>query len=212
VGEAGALEVVDRRRVDAIVLPEEKPAQERRLGVGRAAFQGGGRTAPDAVHGTREAGAALARRCDGPGAEHLANAESRQVVRLPWPRLRQRPARAHLAADREVRHRLVALEDQPACGRADPDRDVAVRPVGNRGHVAGHLRVATGRPVEGAAVDGREPQGANRHPAGRGGKGDEGEPCDSGPVSRTPRNGQHPARDHRRRQERRCIRVCRHGR
>ena len=213
MGEPGALEVVDRRRVDAVVLAEHEAAQERRLRVSgvplpRAASARSGRRSI-----TREAAAAPARRLRcGPAAEHLADAESRQVARLPGPRLREHPARRAPAGRSEGPGPARGLDRQAARRRSDPHGHLAVRPVRNRGHIAASpsrrdrsarrrrrrrspqsRSAPTARPAVAAARATR----ASQRPAR---------------CSRTPRDGRAaPPRDIAAAQERRCTACCRRG-
>src|SRR5256885_5374120 len=99
MGESRALEVVDRGRVDAVVLAEHKAAQELRLRLRRSGPEGEFGAVADAIdrpHGPR---APLAGEPYPVGDEHLTDAVAREVASLPGLGLAKRAAGLHLAPD-----------------------------------------------------------------------------------------------------------------
>ena len=173
--EPGALEVVRRRGIDPVVLAEEEAAEERLLRVRRAAAKRLLRSIPDPIDHRDRPRARASCQPQAIGGENLADAESPEVARLPWRRTLDHPAGDDLPADRKVRDRLVGLHRQATVGGLYPHGHLAVRPVGNRGHVAARRSPGANRPLERAAVDRSQPElaepGTARH-RGEGGKGD----------------------------------------
>ncbi len=131
VREARALEVVDRRRVDAIVLAEDEAAQKGCLGVRRPPLQGGLRPPAKLVDEAGEAAAATARERDRARIDDAPDAEARQVGGLEVARLANRAPGRDLAADREVGDRLGRDHEQAAVGGVDPHAHLAVRAAGD---------------------------------------------------------------------------------
>ena len=119
VREARALELVDRSRIDAVVLAEHEPARQRRLGLRHPALERGLGAIADAVHQRRNTAAARSgerdavRLEDGPDAvgSQVARAPRRRArrgVRSPRSRARSRsraPARARVRAGGRRRSR-----------------------------------------------------------------------------------------------------------
>src|SRR4051794_9985072 len=110
MGKARALEVVDRLRVEAVVLAQQESAEERRLRVGRSALQGRVGAASDPVEDPDGAAAPPAGWANAVGSKHLPDAEAGQVVGLPGRRRLDGAADRNLGADREVGDGLVPLD------------------------------------------------------------------------------------------------------
>jgi hypothetical protein len=83
VGEARALEVVDRGRIDAVVLAKDEAPQELGLRLGGPAAERRLGTVADAVHERLDAAASRPRQAEPIGGEDLADPVARQVASLP---------------------------------------------------------------------------------------------------------------------------------
>jgi hypothetical protein len=166
VSEPGALEVVDRRGVDAVVLAEHEAAREGGLVLGHAAFERGLGAVADAVGKTCQAATAAPGEGDPLALEDRADTVRAQIAGLPRVGLAQHPIRPDLAPHRQVGDRLRRLDQQPAVGGAHPHRDLPAGTARDRGHEAGCRDASLRRALQRAGVDRPQPL-ASGNEAGR---------------------------------------------
>ena len=170
VSQARALEVLDRGRVDAVVLAEHEAAERappRRPACPRpSADLGAVADRVERARRGRRAGRRWARsaRLAGPSRSRGgAGSPASQSAGAP-----SGPARPHLAADREVGHRLRGLDQQPPGGGLD--RAPGPCPSLRRGTAATKPRDGRlgARPsAEGPGVDRAQPRGRRPEPGKR---------------------------------------------
>ena len=167
MGESGALEVVDRGRVDPVVLAKHEAAQELGLRVRGSAPQGELGAVADAIRHRRGPTPAPAGELEPVGDEDLADAVARPVAGLPGLGLAKRAGGLHLPADRKVSNRLGSLEPEAPVVGLDPHPHLAPRSARDRGHESARRRRPPDRPVESAPVDRRQANRAHGQPDGR---------------------------------------------
>jgi len=180
VGEAGALEVVDRRGVDPVVLAEDEAAKQSGLGRRRAALERGLGTIADAVGKRGSSAAAAPGELDPLRLDDAMDTEALEVGGLPFRRGANRSGRADLAPDRQVRHRLRGPQEEPAIGRLDADADLAISAPRHGSDMSADRYGRTLRSLVGTTVDRGKARTPDQDAAGAGGDRDRGEPGDAG--------------------------------
>ncbi len=198
--ESGGLELIDRRRVDTVVLAEDEAAQERGggcLGPATERLLGAG---ANAVEQAGEATARSLRALDAARREDVRDPEAAQVVALPVGRIANRSDGAKAAAGGEVADGLRCEQEDAAVGGVSAHADFAGRAAGHCGDrpLRPH-RCAAGQ-VEGSSVDRIQPRRTDRESDARYGEGEQRQPADR---AGTPRPGGGPPEGEERQAERR---------
>ena len=195
VGQPGAAEIIDRHRVDPVVLAEHETARQRRLAVGRSLPQAVLGAAADRVETPGQPAPGFARRLDPPGSQQHRYPLAPERCPVVVGRSGQPPAGPHAGSDLEVGDGLRRPEQKPAPRSLDRHPHLSPGPPRDGGDIARNPHPGAGPSAEGSRVDRPQPGGPGQQPGDRGAEGDQRQPDEE---SRAPARPQQEQRQEQR--------------